>query len=330
MDPQLLTEALRSAGHLDDAEVTSVELTPIQTTGIGSEFLAAVVRYSKDQVALPERMMVKRPLVGDRGRSEADAYQQILGPARNDAVMPCYAVVDEDGTSPLALFLPDLHETHRQTRWPVIPEFEWCQQAVQAIAQVHATWWGADLPASTPVMAHQDAEHLAAFLPRFVDYLRGYLSGARLSNLERVLGGIDAAMAARQRSAPLTLLHNDAHFWNFLYPHQASERCLIFDWPLWRPGLGGVDLAYMIALHLYPEHRERFEPRLLDAYAQALEEAGVRSSRQEVELDYRLGVAFCLLMPLMEFSWKNPPSSWLPKVEKGLSAFDELGCRELV
>lgn len=90
-------------------------------------------------------------------------------------------------------------------------------------------------------------------------------------------------------------------------------------------GIGGG-----IGLHLYPEYRRRFEPALLDRYWQALQQKGVSYSRQDVQLDYRIGVIAGLLMPIMEFSWKMPPLDWIPKLEKAFAAYEDLGCHELL
>jgi len=95
----------------------------------------------------------------------------------------------------------------------------------------------------------------------------------------------------------------------------------MFDWPLWNTGLAGIDLAYMIGQHLYPEHRARFEPALLEHYARSLEANGVVHGHAEVRLDYRLGLLVGFLMPLMEFSWQIAPSDWVPKMEKLLNGF---------
>ena len=105
---------------------------------------------------------------------------------------------------------------------------------------------------------------------------------------------------------------------------------MLFDWPLWRTGLAGSDVAYMIALHLYPEHRHRFEPALLEHYHQELRARGIAYELADVRLDYRIGVIVGLLMPVMEFSWEIPPSDWLPKLEKAFAAFEDLDCRELL
>lgn len=146
-----------------------------------------------------------------------------------------------------------------------------------------------------------------------------------------MFAGLDTAIDSRLGVHNRTLLHNDAHFWNFLYPVDASQhRCVIFDWPLWRTGLGGCDLAYMIALHLFPEHRRRFEPVLLERYANVLNELGVDCTVADVHHDYRIGILFGVLMPVMEFSWGIPPLDWIPKLEKALCAYADLECEALL
>lgn len=86
----------------------------------------------------------------------------------------------------------------------------------------------------------------------------------------------------------------------------------------------------MIGLHLYPEHRHRFEPVLLDRYWRVLNEEGVAYDRKDVWIDYRIGIIVGLLMPVMEFSWNIPPFDWMPKLEKAFMAFEELNCTELI
>ena len=105
---------------------------------------------------------------------------------------------------------------------------------------------------------------------------------------------------------------------------------MLFDWPLWRTGLAGLDLAYMIALHLYAEHRQRFELALLEHYCRELGERGIAYELADVHLDYRIGVIVGLLMPVMEFSWDIPPSDWMPKLEKAFAAYEDLDCQEVL
>ncbi len=306
----------------------------METNGIGAEFFIAELRYSSDDHSLPERMVIKRPTIGDRGQGEADVYERVLSSGTDLPILTCYGIVDEDPDSGLSFLFGDLSNSHDQTPWPIIPALSDCEGAVTALARIHAHWWGRaetiDAP-TPPVVAHQDANHLATHFSKFVDFVGEYLSPARIEQYERVFCSLDALLARRLTISNTTLLHTDSHYWNFLYSKGSQpNECVIFDWPLWRTGLGGWDLAYMIGLHLYPEHRHRFEPVLLDLYWQVLNEKGVARDRQDVQLDYRIGVIVGLLMPVMEFSWRIPPFDWIPKMEKAFAAYEDLNCSELL
>ncbi len=334
MDTEQLTSILRGNGYLGDAVVVDMEMTSIDTNGIGSEFYAAELTYSNDDHTLPARMLIKRPSIGDRGQGEADVYERVLGRGTDLPILTCYGIVDEDPERGLLFLFGDLSDSHGQTPWPIVPKLADCEGAVTALAAIHAHWWGRteSIDAPTPqVVAHQDANHLVTYFSGFVDLVGEYLPPTRIQQYERVFSNLELLLESRLTSSNSTLLHNDSHFWNFLYSNDSQpNKCVIFDWPLWRTGLGGCDLAYTIASHLYPEHRRRFEPLLLDRYWQSITANGVAYDRQDVQLDYRIGVIVGLLMPVMEFSWKIPPLDWMPKLEKGFAAYEELKCSELL
>ncbi len=333
MNVDQLSKVLKANGYLQRARVSDIALSPIKTNGIGSSFFRAEIKYSNSDHALPARLLIKRPLVSDRGQGEADVYQRILIPARCPAVVQCYGIVDEGPNEPLALLFEDLSSSHHQTDWPIIPRFDDCRQAVSTLAQVHALWWGKttgfDADAA-PVLPHQNPKKLAGVLPSFIEALGDYLSPRKIQLIEGALASAERLMQQRASAEHATLLHNDAHFWNFLYPNGRAGRCVVFDWPLWRAGFAGIDLAYMIALHLYPEHRRRFETQLLQEYTRSLNEHGVSISQEHMLEDYRAGLVFSLMTPILEFSWRNPPISWLPKLEKAFAAIADLECEELM
>lgn len=333
MDTELLTSVLCKNGHLGDAIVQGVELTPFETVGIASAFYAARLTYSSDNHELPRQMVIKRPLVGDRGQGEANVYELILKGSNGLPLMNYFGVVDEHPDKPLSMLFEDLSDSHDQTPWPIIPSLDNCQQAVATIAHVHAHWWGkaSTIDATPPVAVLHNPAHIAAFFSDFIGLVSGYLSPDRIASYENIFANLDTLVGNRLSSENATLLHADSHFWNFMYPKDPErDHCVIYDWPLWRTGLAGSDLAYMIALHLYPEHRSRFEPILLEHYCHVLQERGVAYELADIRLDYRIGVIIGLLMPIMEFSWKNPPMSWMPKLEKGFAAYDDLNCQELL
>ena len=104
-----------------------------------------------------------------------------------------------------------------------------------------------------------------------------------------------------------------------------------FDWDCWRVDLGADDLAYMMALHWYPELRRRYEPLLLDRYSEALVTHGVHGyDRRALQEDYRLAVLWQMATPVWQAAHDIPPVIWWNNFERIMLAVDDLGCRELL
>jgi hypothetical protein len=96
----------------------------------------------------------------------------------------------------------------------------------------------------------------------------------------------------------ITLGHGDAHVWNCFLPRNGSDDVRWFDWDGWRVRVPTNDLAYMMAVHWYPERRQRLERTLLDHYHSVLLENGVRSyDRAGMQEDYRLSVLWHTTTP---------------------------------
>ena len=73
----------------------------------------------------------------------------------------------------------------------------------------------------------------------------------------------------------MTIVHGDAHVWNCFLPRDGAGDVRLFDWDGWRIGIASSDLAYMMALHWYPNRRRRLERPLLDRYHATLVAYGV-------------------------------------------------------
>ena len=64
-----------------------------------------------------------------------------------------------------------------------------------------------------------------------------------------------------------------------------------FDWDSWRVDTGSDDLAYMMAMHWYPDRRRLMERSLLGLYHATLVVNGVAAyDRAALDEDYRLSV----------------------------------------
>jgi Ecdysteroid kinase-like family len=126
-------------------------------------------------------------------------------------------------------------------------------------------------------------------------------------------------------------VHGDTHYWNFLAPRDpAMDKVRIVDWAVWHIGVGPSDLAYMIVLFWFPERRARMEQALVRRYhARLLERGVVGYDWEQCWLDYRAAVIFHLFWPIF---WHRglPASIWWDALEKGMLAFEDLECEELL
>ena len=96
-------------------------------------------------------------------------------------------------------------------------------------------------------------------------------------------------------------------------------------------GLGTVDLAYMMALHWYPERHARLEQTLLRRYyTQLLTHGIVGYDWDACWDDYRLAAIRNRFMPMGQWAAKRGPAIWWPHLERTLLAFEDLQCRELL
>ena len=100
---------------------------------------------------------------------------------------------------------------------------------------------------------------------------------------------------------PKTLVHGDAHWGNFLYPHDpAAHNLYLIDWAEWHVNLGVGDLAYNIALQCYPEHRARIERPLIRRYHDRLLAHGIHDyAWEQCREDYRRMVIEQCLWPIV-------------------------------
>ena len=89
-------------------------------------------------------------------------------------------------------------------------------------------------------------------------------TGCRPSAACCISGCCDAAPRLLARPQPQTIVHGDAHAWNCFLPTGPGEPRL-FDWDAWRIDHASDDLAYLMAVHWYPDQRRAFEARLSTA-----------------------------------------------------------------
>jgi aminoglycoside/choline kinase family phosphotransferase len=161
--------------------------------------------------------------------------------------------------------------------------------AVAELAALHASRWGdpalldlAWLDRPSPEAAAATAQVVTTLFAGFVDRYRDRLAPGVLTLAEILMTSLEGYLAGRP--GPWSVLHGDYRLDNLLF---GGPRVAVVDWQTVRAGPPLCDLSYFVGSALQPEARREREAGLVDAYRQALGEAGVVVGRSECWEGYR-------------------------------------------
>ncbi len=337
----ILSRWLRRGGTLPCGSIVDLRVElEIETTTSTLVFLT--VTYSSDAPAnLPRRLMVKsplsRPLVSDDSIGEAKFYRRLAPALGTPPLVRCLAALEDDECDAGTVVLEDLRSTHDHPPWPLEPSRSQCEIALDALALVHAKWRQAPALGAavgklhTPESLTTMVQGIAAHLPAFIDALGDRLTAEGRRIYERVFGSPLKPWMRLTDPRALTVIHGDAHTWNFLFPRSGAGPAFLIDWQLWHIDLGARDLAFFIALHWYPSRRHELELALTRYYYDRLLTHGLENySFDELWLDYRRCVVRNLTIPIIFWSRGMNPEGWRHRLECALASYCDLVCDELL
>jgi Ecdysteroid kinase-like family len=337
-----LTDALRRSGALGRVRVREVVVESSRPTVL-SRIIRLRLAYDDNATDAPRSVILKTgppQRAGGgwyAGRQEVAFYTQVAVATPADLIPRCFDAHWDEETNEWHLVLEDLTDSHAApTAWPLPPSMAQCESILQTWARFHAAWWdeprlgvavGTRPDGGTIDRYRQD---FADRFARFVDRFGEHLPTERRALYERLIEAAPGLLAQRWSCRNVTITHGDAHFWNVLLPRSGGD-VRLFDWDSWRIDVGTSDLAYMMAMHWYPDRRHRVERLLLDRYHAALLAHGVQSyERQALADDYRLSVLWLTRRPVFQASVDIPPRIWWNNLERILLAVDDLDCRDLL
>lgn len=325
-----LADLLRRAGVLPSGDVVAVETTPAGAFNSATDFVR--VRYRGAPAGAPTALVVKRPSPAAWSRraavEEATFYRYVRQHADHPPVLPrCFAA--EDGY----LVLEDLTATHAA---PVsrddllagrgLPALEPVDAAVDVLAALHRWWWGRTDWPGPPDWPAYVARRRAAW-PRV---RADWPDGAR-PIYESLVDGLDRLWdnhLRRRMAGPLTLVHGDTYLSNFLLPRDGRGRGYLLDWQSPEIDLGAYDLANLCAPFWTRAQRAVAEERVLRRYHEALGVPGY--SYEDLLADYRLALAYWVLVPVQDAADGSPRRYWEPKLRCLLDAYTDHHVGELL
>ena len=341
--PDQLTERLRASGALPFGRVTAIHPEECRTMLV-STIIPLHVEYSPDAPGeVPTRLLLKSSRDGlDAGLQSIVGEREVAFYTRAAPLMPggplprCYDAEYSSGR--FHLLLEDLSATHMAfTQWPLPPSVEACERIVDTWAIFHAFWWrhprlGREVGTflDDAALARRGADYRGRY-ERFAETLGDRLGSRARADYARVLNARDRLFTPKRLYNTYTLAHGDAHVWNLLYPRDGAAGIYLIDWDAWRIGRSAFDLAYMMAVHWYPERRARLEAPLIERYHAGLLAHGVTDyGLDQLREDYRLAVIGHLATPVWFQSLGLPPAIWWPHLHCILAAFEDLDCAALL
>jgi ecdysteroid kinase len=338
-----LTERLHAGGALPHGRITAVHPGERQVT-ILSTIVPLRLDYSTDAPPdAPTRLLLKVSRGGldaslkSVGEREVTFYRTIPPLMPDGPFVRCYDA--EYLKEEFHLVLDDLSETHTiLTQWPLPPSVEACQQIIDTWAALHAFWWqhprlGRDIGTFVDDAAiTKNAAEIRERYARFAETLGDRLWPRAREIYGHVLDAYERLYTPARLYTTYTLVHGDAHVWNLLYPRDGvASGIRLIDWDSWRVGRAVSDLAYMMAVHWYPDRRARLERPLLERYHAGLCAHGVAGyTFDRLREDYRLLVIGHLMTPVWQQTSGLHASIWWPHLYRIVTAFDDLDCATLL
>lgn len=342
--PRWLTQRLRQ-GHLVKGKISELTFTSFKT--FFSNIYQLKVTYSIDAVpTLPQKLLLKVPFSEmesalNMGRDEVKIYDALEKAMDDPPIVCCFDSVYSPHTNRSHLLLEDLSDSHYQPELPLPPSERNCELCVETLAQFHAFWWehpqlGSEIGQLLDEESLKEiVERIRDALSAFIDFLGVSLSPNRRRAYEKAMEFVPEFWNKRLTSVKQnTLIHGDAHLWNFLHPKDIERgRAYLIDLATCnrvRPPTN--DLAYMMALQWFPERRAIMEERLLQHYHSALLSNGVKNyTWEDCRLDYRYSVITHLFTPVSQWHSKLIPATvWWYNFERITEAYKDLKCDELL
>ncbi|HAF62685.1 MAG TPA: hypothetical protein DCK95_10220 [Anaerolineaceae bacterium] len=272
------------------------------------------------------------------GLKEYVFLSEIAPVMNNDEIIKCYYSEFNSASDKSFFVLENIETTHDQTDWPIPPTIDKCVTAINCLACIHAFWWDHhDLEDDLYRKSNlgntwkNRIELAVTHIPVFFNFIGDRLPQERKNLYELVLSSQNQTWLPGNTDIAKTLLHGDAHFWNFMYPIEPGKGSIrIIDWNSWDIGRPMDDLAYMIGLHWYPSRRKVYEEFLLENYHQKLRSCGLSVKLNDLQNEYKKSLIMNLFIPIWQWQKGINPVVWWSHLERSFMAFEDNKCIEML
>jgi len=303
-------EAL-SASWLSEVLGGSVDDFELEQIGVGVGLLGRLYRVTLRGDGVPSSVVAKFPTLDEGARmhvvapmnfyeKEVRFYQTTANETPLGTPEVYFAGFDSDSGDFLIL-LEDLASL-RMADQTVGCQLDDAKKIVEAIADHHARWWGADTMSGLdwlPIFADPPTPMVVGGMfknawPKFLEGFADQLTDDVRAFGERFPDAIGWFLDTG-REEPQTFIHGDLRLDNVFF----GDCVTVIDWQIAGRGPGGYDIAYFLSQSLTPDARRTCERDLIERYRQRLKSKGADYPEDKLLLDYRRTVAHCFCYPVI-------------------------------
>lgn len=366
--PEWLTKILKKKGVIKESHVTEIiEKDSQQTVTSMVHFLE--LKFSNDSQTEPVSLEIAVKItnfsgpVKILGYLEAKFYSTIAENMNKMPIPTCYNAAGSLSTGLSHKILENLSKTHKTITQPFGDHFpplkRYCEMAIDSLSELHAFWW--DHPKLKDFIKYshvlytfkkgsfneQDIfnwfDNQKKLLKLFLNLLGDRITKKTVKMLTIIFSKFPQLAYEQLKKGNLTVIHGDAHFWQFFYPKDVENedhKAILSDWQFWSIGVGCQDIAYMIGMFFFPESRLTMEHELIEHYHNNLVKCGVKNySWDECWYDYRLfnllNIYRILWWWVIIGEWNNGVPFlnnpfWWSKLNTALLTIEDLNCMELL
>jgi hypothetical protein len=211
-----------------------------------------------------------------------------------------YASSFDPDSGDFVLLLEDLGSRRMEDQIAGCP-VEDAYTAVDALVDVHATWWNSkSFPSWMPSYSDVPYPQVIAGMykqawPRAVEIFEGHLSSTYMDFGDRYEALVPWFMDTLT-TEPRTMCHGDFRLDNLFFAHgDGHAPVTVVDWQICFKGRGAYDLAYFISQSLETNCRRDHEQKLKDRYLEGLASKGVDYPADQFASEYATTVAYCFI-----------------------------------
>ena len=339
-----LTAVLIRSGALRSGNVRDFDAQLLDSTN--ARFATIRLAYANGATGtLPTQLVLK--MCADSGEifgpSEVHYYTHDYVHLAHAPIPTCYDAQYSADPRRYHILLDDLSATHHNT-WNTVPTLAYGYAVADALAALHAHWWGADRLARAGTMIPGEREirryidHVQPGLAPILASVHGEIDESWPATLDAIFQHHPVKMIERTGDRTgFTIVHGDVNPGNILSPRDGQGMTYLidrqpFEWSL-TTWLAVSDLAYFLVLWWDTNVRRQWEYPILQHYHASLVQHGVRDyAWEQLVEDYKLTAIQGLYIAVEWGVWDDYiPHKWVwwPKLCRGMAAFFDLDCATL-